>query len=258
MDILQALKSSLEAMRAWTDENKVQKVSGKGLSTNDYTTEDKNKVDSMAGAIAEVNDKITAIIAYKEVTISNFKITNSASKVEKGTVLKSIDLSWNISRTPQTLLLNGKSIDASATSYTDPHDEPGLTTTKTYTLKSTDERGNSTTATTKISFLNGIYYGVIDSSDAIDNDAVLGLNGYNLQSDRNITFTVNPNGSQHIIYALPTEGYGAPLFTVGVASGGFYKATTIEDFKNGSGHIESYDIWLSDNVGLGKTTVIVT
>lgn len=257
MDILQALKKSLESMKAWTDENKVQKESGKGLSTNDYTTEDKNKVESMAGAIDELNDKIAAIVSYKEITISNFKITNSASKVEKGTAIKSIDLSWSISRIPQTLLLNGKSIDVNAISYTDPYDDPGLMTTKTYTLESIDERGNSVKATTKISFLNGIYYGVIDSSATLDDAAILGLSGYNLQSDRNMTFTVNPKSNQHIIYALPTS-YDTPTFTVGATSGGFYKAYTIEEFENRSGHIESYDIWLSDNVGLGETTVIVT
>ena len=47
MDILAALRQSVTAIKNWVDENKVQKVDGKGLSTNDYTTADKNKVDNM-------------------------------------------------------------------------------------------------------------------------------------------------------------------------------------------------------------------
>jgi hypothetical protein len=58
MDVLQALKKALEAMKAWTDENKVSKVSGKGLSTNDYTTADKNKVANMANDLVVIDSKL--------------------------------------------------------------------------------------------------------------------------------------------------------------------------------------------------------
>lgn len=58
MDILQALKKTVESIKAWTDENKVSKVSGKGLSTNDYTTADKNKVANMANDLVVINSKL--------------------------------------------------------------------------------------------------------------------------------------------------------------------------------------------------------
>ena len=58
MDIIQALKTSLQSMKAWTDENKVSKVSGKGLSTNDYTTLDKNKVANMANDLVVIDSKL--------------------------------------------------------------------------------------------------------------------------------------------------------------------------------------------------------
>jgi hypothetical protein len=45
-------------MKAWTDENKVSKVSGKGLSTNDYTTADKNKVANMANDLVVIDSKL--------------------------------------------------------------------------------------------------------------------------------------------------------------------------------------------------------
>ena len=58
MDILQALKKTVESMKAWVDENKVSKVSGKGLSTNDYTTADKNKVAKMANDLVVIDSKL--------------------------------------------------------------------------------------------------------------------------------------------------------------------------------------------------------
>ena len=76
-----------------------------------------------------------------------------------------------------------------------------------------------------------------------------------LQGSKAKTFTVNAGAGQHIYYAIPTR-YGTPAFKVGGFDGGFSKAGTIQ-FKNASGYTESYDIWISDNAGLGNTTVNV-
>lgn len=51
-----------------TFENKVDKVSGKGLSTNDYTTAEKNKLGGIAGG-AEVNQNAFSNIVIGSVTI---------------------------------------------------------------------------------------------------------------------------------------------------------------------------------------------
>lgn len=58
MNILDALRQALTSMKSWVDENKVQKVSGKGLSTNDYTTADKNKVSNMANDLVVIDSKL--------------------------------------------------------------------------------------------------------------------------------------------------------------------------------------------------------
>ena len=58
LDIMMALKKVTAALKNWTDENKVQKVSGKGLSTNDYTTAEKNKVANMPNDLVIINDKL--------------------------------------------------------------------------------------------------------------------------------------------------------------------------------------------------------
>lgn len=73
MEILQALRKSLESMKAWTDENKVSKVSGKGLSTNDYTTSDKNKVANMANDLVVIDSKL--YLAQDGVPIESTAVT---------------------------------------------------------------------------------------------------------------------------------------------------------------------------------------
>lgn len=58
MDIMKALENVTSAIKAWADENKVSKVSGKGLSTNDYTTADKNKVANIANDLVVIDSKL--------------------------------------------------------------------------------------------------------------------------------------------------------------------------------------------------------
>ena len=55
VSIFDALKEVVLAIRDWADENKVQKVDGKDLSTNDYTTEEKNKVASIPNDLIILN-----------------------------------------------------------------------------------------------------------------------------------------------------------------------------------------------------------
>lgn len=54
--IMDALRQITTSIKEWVDENKVQKVSGKGLSTNDYTTAEKDKVKNMATGLIVLDD----------------------------------------------------------------------------------------------------------------------------------------------------------------------------------------------------------
>ena len=47
MEIMKAFARVTSAIKSWVDENKVQKISGKGLSTNDYTDAEKSKLNSI-------------------------------------------------------------------------------------------------------------------------------------------------------------------------------------------------------------------
>ena len=58
MDIMSALKKVTSDIKNWTDDNKVAKVSGKGLSTNDYTTADRAKVQNIPNDLLILDGKL--------------------------------------------------------------------------------------------------------------------------------------------------------------------------------------------------------
>ena len=189
-------------------------------------------------------------LLYTAIQITSF--TNNVNTVEMGSTVDTVVLNWNYNKTPEELTLDGQGIDASLKTKT--IESAGIKANKTYTLKAVDERDAEATRTTAITFLNGVYWGVGADQSSFDSEFILGLTK-GLQSSKVKTFTVNAGASQHIYYAIPTR-YGTPAFKVGGFEGGFAKAATI-DFTNASGYMESYDIWKSDNAGLGNTTVEV-
>lgn len=201
----------------------------------------------------DINNILKDIADLKYIPIAITKITNNVGTVEIGTVVNAPTVSWSLNKSPtkQTLERAELSTDSRAEILSNLT----LSENKTFSLVVTDERGASDSETTSITFLNGVYYGVLESGATIDKAAIQALTK-KLQASRGITFTVDAGATQQIIYAIPTR-YGTPNFNVGGFDGGFAKATTF-NFTNGSGYTESYDVWLSENVGLGSTTVKVS
>jgi hypothetical protein len=179
---------------------------------------------------------------------------------EKGSSIERLTLTWSYKngKKPTTQTLNGAELPVTDRSKA----ETGLNITMdrstwpTWKLTATDERNKVVTASTPgFTFLNGVYYGVLEDGATIDSAAILKLTR-SLQSSKSVDFTANAGASQRIAYALPSSGYGTPVFSVGGFEGGFYKAETFQ-FTNGSKYTESYDVWLSDELDLGSTSVKV-
>lgn len=229
-------KDGLVHLIAKNDERYVRKEDGKGLSSNDFSDEYKKIVDDLN---------------YKPITINSF--TNNKSTLEMGATLTEINLTWSFNKTPKSAKLDAEALDVSATSKA--LTGLNITSNKTWTLSATDERDKTVTKTTAVTFLNGVYWGVAAAASEFTSDFILKLTKA-LQGSRAKTFTVNAAAGQHIYYAAPTR-YGACGFNVGGFDGGFSKVGTIQ-FTNASGYTESYDIYMSDNAGLGSTTVKVS
>lgn len=188
---------------------------------------------------------------YKPIGINSF--TNNKNTVEMGTTITDVTLNWSLTKDPQTLKIDDENITPSNV-RTKTYSGLNLTSNKTYTLQVTDEKGASTTKTTAITFLNGVYWGAKVAPNTYNSDFVLTLTK-GLQGNKNKTFTVNASAGEYIFYALPAR-YGSCAFNVGGFDGGFGKIDTIQ-FTNASGYTESYDIYKSVNAGLGSTNVTV-
>ena len=172
--------------------------------------------------------------------------------VEKGATQTTATVKWGTNKTPVSVTVEGESVSPDTTSK----ELTGLSITaeKEFTVVAADSRG-SQTATAVMRFCNGVYTGAAAAPAAVDGTFIRTLTK-KLQSYKTRTFTVNAAAGQYIWYACPAD-YGTPVFNVGGFDGGFSKVDTL-DYTNPSGHTESYQVWRSDNAGLGQTTVEVS
>lgn len=217
----------------------------KALSANQGTV--------LKDQIKEINDSLADLL-YKNISFTSF--SNNIGTVELGTVVNTVKLTWGTNKTPTTLILNNVSIDTGLTSYTynNLSLSPTSVSTTNYTIKATGERGESASKSTSISFVNGVYYGVIDESAEI-NSATIRSMTRKLQNSKSLTVTITPSSTEYIAFAFPAR-LGTPTFKMG----GFEttcNCTTIQ-FENASGYIESYNVYTTTYTGLGKTDVVVS
>ena len=107
MDVMSALRKTVTAIREWVDENKVQKISGKGLSTNDYTDADKSKVakiDAMPNDLVVLDNKL--YLAQDGVIINDSAVTLPSGGGGGGSS-GSVTLTNNLSSTMITAVVGG-------------------------------------------------------------------------------------------------------------------------------------------------------
>lgn len=73
MEILKAFEKVTSAIKEWTNDNKVQKVVGKGLSTNDYTNSDRDKVGAIPNDLVVLDGKL--YLAQDGIVIDDSAVT---------------------------------------------------------------------------------------------------------------------------------------------------------------------------------------
>lgn len=233
---LDGLNTYHEALMGLIGSKTVPPEEGKGLSSNDFTDEYKQMLEDLA---------------YLPIAINT--LTNSVNTVEMGQTVTDVVLNWTLNKDPELQKVDSQVVEAALRTLS--LTGQNITTDKTFTLSATDERDKTVTKTTSITFRNGVYWGVGENKDTFDSEFILTL-PKGLQATKAKTFTVDAAEGRHIYYAVPAR-YGACRFNVGGFDGGFSKVDTIE-FTNASGYMESYDIYKSDNAGLGSTKVTVS
>lgn len=194
-------------------------------------------------------------------TISILSFGNNHEINEDGSTISQIQLNWELDRDPSYISIykNNNQIEESNITLESRSillNDQSITNDTDFTLIVKDENNTETKATTKVSFLNGIYAGVdveIDSEN-INNNFINTLSK-TLTDKKECIFTVNPTVDQYIYFALPSR-FGEPHFYVGGVEGGFYFIKTF-NFTNSAGKSEQYAIYRSTNSNLGSTIVEV-
>lgn len=213
-----------------------------------------NAINNVSGDLQKIRQDIAEIREdMKYVAIDITSISSTVTKAEMGSAVNNVTISWAVNKTPKAQTLDGASIavDQRSVALTGQR----ITANKTFTVKVTDERNATDTATTSISFLNGVYYGAAAKPITLDSAFIRGLTK-ELSNTRGRLINVDAGEGKNIWYALPVR-LGACAFTVGGFSGGFELVDTIP-FTNASGYTESYYVYASAKTGLGETKVVVS
>ncbi len=205
----------------------------------------KDRFDAMAKDIADLK--------YKPIEIVSF--THDAGVQELGAVVKTVYLSWAISKQPAKLTLDGQEMDKDATGFGKGWYAPTYCRETTrFTLVATDERNATASKTATLSFYNGIYYGAAADPAVIDSDFIMSLSGKTLADQKNRTVTIKGGDGLYAWYAYPKR-LGKSLFNIG----GFdyeYAVETVS-FTNSLGYNEDYYVYRSGQFAPASLSVTV-
>jgi len=193
----------------------------------------------------------------------SFLITLSGGQlVEVGTTVTTPSFTATYNRTPTTAVLTDSDGNAPKNVISSPTlFNSNFNFTKntfgagvTFTLTAGDGVV-SKTATTTYTWCQKTYHGV--GAPGQNTAAfILSLTGV-LDTNIGFVFTDNAGPSQKIYYAS-RAAYANPTFTVGGFVGGFTLVSNSIAVTNSHGITENYQLWESDNLGLGLTTVTVS
>lgn len=185
--------------------------------------------------------------------ITSFNISNSSLEVGQSINTPSFTASYNetpisctlkdsINNITQTLT----NVNSFNSNYNFIKSSPGSVS---FTLDAV--MSSESTASVNLNWYYRLYYGT-----AISLTTPSSLSYNKLSSGFAGTFNVNAGTGEYIYISFPSS-FGTPTFYVGGFEGGISFLETVS-FTNSYGITTNYDIYQSDNVSLGATTVVVS
>lgn len=178
---------------------------------------------------------------------------------EKGSTVANLPLTWTknkasiISQLITGTLIGTENAGPSANGYTLVG--INITSDGQWTLTLNDGT-TQVVLTTTLKFYNRIYWGA-RTNGTINDAFVLGLAGSLLRAPKTaLQFTVTA-GTNDRIWLATRSADGTPTFKINGFEGGFTLEATFSH-QNASGFSENFDVWGSDTLNLGLTTVDVT
>jgi len=198
-------------------------------------------------------------------TINSFAIVQT-SPVEVGTTITTPGFTATYASTPTSAILtdnNGtaaRDVTSTPTSFTSlgTFTKTANNATVTWTLSAHDATSATMTRTASVSWQPRVYWGT-GAPGLTSGAQILALTNKPLQGSRNGSYTYatgNTAANLKAYYAAPTS-YGTPTFKVG---GILFPITKVASAVSvtSNGVTQTYDLWESDNVGLGTLTLDVT
>lgn len=233
---------SIESTISDIDEAKVDKVSGKGLSTNDYTTDEKNKLAGIAtGATNVIVD--SALSSTSTNAIQNKVVANMKNEIDNALEGK-LDINDNAATATKatqdsagqqinTTYIKGLSINGKTITYT-----KGDGTTGTITTQDTNTTYSAGTGLS----LSGATFNHSNSVTAAtaQGDASKTLSFNDTFTIPTITYDaqghITGKGTTTMTMPVgPVAKEGNPVSEIGIAGAGFSAETTFEPKQEGSG-----------------------
>lgn len=229
LDTIGEISAAIEASQDVVDAlnaaigNKVDKISGKGLSTNDYTTTEKNKLSGITAG-AQVNQN----------AFSNVKVGSTTIAADSTTDTLTLVAGSNITLTPDA---TGDSVTIAAKD-------------STYTLGSF---GVSATAT-ELNYTDGVKSNIqaqLDDKASSSHSHTIAASA----SDDDVVVLTGTNGSNKVTYSASHADSGVTAGTyksVTVNEKGHVTAGTNPTTLSGYGITDAYTKMQVDNIASGK------
>jgi hypothetical protein len=197
-------------------------------------------------------DNILEQINYTPIEITSLSVDPSTLIYEVGTIIDSLDFTWNLNKTPTSQSFDGNTVSNDTTTYTY---DTSFSTNKTFTLNVSDST-KSAQKSISIQFQRKIYWGNSSTTSDFNSAFILGLPNEKFSSTNRGTFSGTCGNGEYFYICYPNT---MPAITSFWISGFEYEVEDcgVISFTNASGNSSSYRITRSTRAGLGSITVEV-
>jgi hypothetical protein len=196
--------------------------------------------------------------------ISSFTVSPTEVEIGYSVSPATFTASYNRSATGVTVDDGGgpTAVTLPATSFTKtgPYSKTALNATQGFTLSAGDGY-TPVTATASIAWRPRVYYGVSAIPGIYDAAFITGLATWLLAAARQRTIAFNSPPGTKMYYAYPSSYGGVPANFIDNDTGfpaGFTKVASGVAVTNAYSVVTSYDIWESNQIGLGAVNVRVS
>lgn len=191
-------------------------------------------------------------LLYQPIEISNF-VTDVDTYREAGNRITKCTFTWEYNK--KNIIsqqINDIVLDKDVRTYT--HDT-AFNKNKTFTL-TVNDGVNTISKNINFIFDYKVYWGVSDIPSTYNSTFINQLSNSELSSTHKRTIVVNADANKYIYYVVPSS-LGSCTFSCNGFIGGFVKVQNIS-FTNNYNVTTQYDIYKSENMNLGLTTIVVT